>query len=183
MALLRMLAFRPAASGQPRAPAAPVVAKPPVGRGRTVSSADAPAPPPARLEGAEDWLAFVAGLALDGAVRQLAVHTEFASLSPFELRLSLERSNAHLLTDQLRGRFVSAVQARLGPQVKVQFDVRDATANSAADRDARRAEENLRKARQAIEADANVKDMVELFGASVVAGSVRPVAGAGPENK
>jgi DNA polymerase-3 subunit gamma/tau len=191
MALLRMLVFRPAALPEPLA-ATPVAAaspapaprKPPAAAPRATPT-ELPRPKPvagkATLSGPDDWLAFAQGLGLEGAVKQLAMHTEFAALTPFELRLHLERSNAHLLTDQLRARFAAAVQARLGNQVKVKFEVRDATAHTQADREAQRSEEDLRKARQAIAEDPNVRDMVDLFGASVVPESVRPANGRDPK--
>jgi DNA polymerase-3 subunit gamma/tau len=187
MALLRMLVFRPAALQEPLAASAvaaespaPASCKPPAAAPRATPAA-VPRPMPvagkATLSGPDDWLSFAQGLGLEGAVKQLAMHTEFAAFTPFELRLHLERSNAHLLTDQLRARFTAAIQARLGNQVKVKFEVRDATAHTQAEREAQRSEEDLRKARQAIAEDPNVRDMVDLFGASVVPESVRPADG------
>lgn len=191
MAMLRMLAFRPAEAGDPGRPRAPAAGSAQVGRHEATSpgnpgsgiAAPTAAEASVSLRGAEDWRNFVASLGLEGAVRQLAVHTEFAALTPFELSLGLERSNAHLLTDQIRSRFVSAIQARLGSQLKVHFEVRNATAHAPADQEARRAQETLRMARQAIESDPNVKEMVDLFGARVVPDSVRPVNGPDPDTQ
>ena len=46
---------------------------------------------------------FVATLSIDGAARQLAAHCALVAQSPFEIRLTLDKRNGHLLTDNLRG--------------------------------------------------------------------------------
>jgi DNA polymerase-3 subunit gamma/tau len=124
-----------------------------------------------------DWPAFAGSLNIDGAARQLAAHCALVAQSPFEIRLTLDKRNGHLLTDNLRGRLTAALHERLGSAVKVLFVSTDALPDKAPDtpaaRQARNDDDDLRQAREKIAADSNVQQMAELFGAEVIPGSIR----------
>ena len=182
MAMLRMLAFQPAGSTP-----LPVAHTRPDSKGGAKSAAKkaAPradaAPPPQSIvaqiaspEDLQDWPGFVAGLALDGAARQLAENSGMESSSPFDLRLSLERRNEHLLTDKLKNRLVDAVQARIGSRVNVHFRLTDEVGDTAAAKMADQAKKKLRQAHEIIDNDQEIKDLVDMFGGEVVADSVQP---------
>lgn len=175
MTLLRVLAFeRPETPAV--APAAPVA----VGAARPAASAavpmQAPAPAATGLVGGEirDWPALVAALNLDAAARQLAANCALSAQSPTELHLSVEARNAHLLTDSLKSRVAAALGTVLGDGRKPHFAIDKGVSDTAAARQARGEDERQRKAQAAIAADDNVRAMGELFGAEVVADSVRP---------
>jgi DNA polymerase-3 subunit gamma/tau len=181
MTLLRMLAFRPGAEAEPLA-AAPATGRPAPARAPAAAAPGAAAPPPAPAGspagGAAigDWPGFVATLVLDGAARQLAANAALESATATDLRLVVLRQNAHLLTDNLQRRVTAAVQERLGAGVKVHFTVREQATggtDTAASREAREAEAGLARARADLEADPNVRQLAEQFGARVVPGSVR----------
>jgi DNA polymerase-3 subunit gamma/tau len=188
MILLRLVAFRP---GEPEAdglPAAAVHRKADAVRPVTAAASSstattaAPAKPgkPAAGDAAGsigDWPTFCSSLELDGAVRQLAENSSLDAESPFELRLSVDRRNAHLLTDNLRGRLTTALQERLGGNLQVQIGIRAEVRDTAAARAARDGEEEIRRAREMIAADDNVQQMAALFGAEVVPESVQPASG------
>ena len=184
MALLRMLAFQPgegaAALAAPAGAARPVsvpTPAPTAGEARRPhgpeTTAASSGPVPGEIG---DWPAFVTSLSLDGAVRQLAAHCELAAQSPFELRLTISRRNAHLLTDSLRTRLTAALTSRLGSTLKVSFNVIDGTANTAASQQAETEAEDLRQARELISSDSNVRQLTEMFGAELVPDSVRRTA-------
>jgi len=200
MAMIRMLAFRPVTAGD--AGAAPVggAAKPaaaqraasarPVPKPARSASSSAPAAaakspkPPAPAvattgavspEEMQNWPAFAAGLALDGAARQLADNSAVESSSPFELRLGVERCNEHLLTDNLKARVAAAVQARAGGDIAVRFRVTETPLETAAGDAAMAVDAGMRKARDTIENDPEVQQLVDIFDAEVVPDSVRPV--------
>ena len=184
MTLLRMLAFHPAqmpgampATGAPR-PAGSA------GRPRPAVAAVAPATavttPGVVLEDAGDWPAFVQSLPLEGAARQLAMHTGFLGRTPFELRLGIDRTGSHLLTDQLKGRLSTAISERLGAAVTLRFETRETAADTPAARSGLAQEEAVQRARRAIEADPNVRALGDELGAELVPASIRPVGrGAG----
>jgi DNA polymerase-3 subunit gamma/tau len=178
MTLLRVLAFHQGespvavAATVPTAQGGIVTAKVPVSPQK--SSA---APASTGLVGGEirDWPGFVATLNLDAAARQLAANCALASQLPSELQLNIEGRNAHLLTDSLKIRVTDAVNAVLGGGRKLNFSIDKGVSDTAAARQARSEDEQQRKAREAIAADSNVQAMGELFGAEVVAESVRPL--------
>lgn len=131
---------------------------------------------PASPEDLNDWPAFVADLDLDGAARQLAENSSMESGSPFELHLRIQRSNEHLLTDKLKRRLSVAVQEKMGSGVKVRFQVSDKSGETAAARIAEEAERNLDQAKDMIEHDPKVRDLVDMFGGEVVPDSIQPVS-------
>jgi len=131
---------------------------------------------PASPEDLNDWPAFVADLDLDGAARQLAENSSMESGSPFELHLRIQRTNEHLLTDKLKRRLSVAVQEKMGSGVKVQFQVSDKSGETAAARIAEEAERNLDQAKDVIEQDPKVRDLVDMFGGEVVPDSIQPVS-------
>jgi DNA polymerase-3 subunit gamma/tau len=190
MAMLRMLTFRPQVTDSANSTNPGPASKRPVAEKRTQSPAagpsrskkkksSAPAPAEARAgpvsaDEIDDWLAFIAELPLEGAARQLAENTALEEGSPFELRLSIERRNEHLLTEQLKERMVSAVQERVGEGVNLRFTLRDATIETVAARSAEQAEKKLEDTEKAIQQDPTVQDLVDVFGAEIVPDSVRP---------
>ncbi len=130
---------------------------------------------PASPEDLNDWPAFVANLGLDGAARQLAENSAMDSGSPFELKLRILQCNEHLLTDNLKRRLTVAVQEKMGSGVKVQFRVSDQTGETAAARVAEQTIRNLDQAKDVIEQDPKVRDLVDIFGGEVVPDSIQPV--------
>jgi len=130
---------------------------------------------PSSLEGPSDWLGFVANLPLGGAVRQLAESSAMTSLSPFELHLCVHRSNEHFMTDNLKGRLVTAIQQQLGSDINVQFSVTDKSLDSIAARAAEQARLGRDQARDAIDSDPGVQQLVDVFGAEVVPDSIQSV--------
>ena len=174
MSLLRMLAFRPgdapAVSARP-APRTP----PPRVPVDAPQSAGSPGQPP-EVPDDSDWPGVVESLAIDGAARQLAENCALESSTPFELCLSLDERNQHLLTDQLKTRLIDALRARLGAGLNVGFTMREHAGETVAARDARQAEQDLQQAKTAIETDPNVRKLVDLFGAEIDTDSVRPVS-------
>jgi DNA polymerase-3 subunit gamma/tau len=175
MAMLRMLAFQPAGLAVSGGPGVEPAPKPTPAAVRAAPAAAA-AGDPVSLSNASDWTALVQRLNLDGAARQLAAHTQFLSLTPFELRLSVDRANSHLVTEKLKSRLTGAIQGRLGEKIAVHYDLQEATQNTLAARDEKRQGEALRRARQAIESDPNVRDLANVFGAEVIQESIKPVA-------
>ncbi len=171
MAMLRMLAFRPdgivAKPGGARSASGGVAT---AGSGRRAA-----APTPVVLGSATDWVAFVRALELDGAARQLAMHAAFISRTPFELRLSVDAADSHLVTEQLKARFTAVIQDRLGEKINIRFEIRDRSRETPAARDEERRDAEQQRARRAIESDPNIRELTELLGAELVPDSIKPV--------
>lgn len=166
MAMLRMLAFRPAEIAGPGEPSS----KAPTARPRSSSP---PTSAVMTLRNADEWAEFARDLPLDGAARQLAMHTALVSASPQELRLRLAAEDAYLLTEQLKARLVAAIRERRGSDVIVRIDLMGGTVDTPAARDVQRQDEALQRAQHSLESDPNVRDLADVFGAELVPGSVR----------
>jgi len=202
MALLRMLAFRPAGStagtggGSAAVPTARRTSRPqaspvppvpdnkgkPKPKSRATQSAPQRPPQPAAVapdkvsvEDIHNWPDFAAGLQLDGAARELAAHSALGAYSPFEIRLSVEGRNEHLLTDKLKSRLTAAIQQRIGSGIAVQFSVTDQVLETAAARAVDHSEQAMRRAQDAIENDPDVQQLVDVLGGEIVANSVQPI--------
>ena len=170
MSLLRMLAFRPGDGSSDR----PVPAPQPM-QVDDLHSASSDVKQP-EVTDDFDWPGIVASLAIDGAARQLAENCALEHGTPFELCLSLNERNQHLLTDQLKPRLIDALKPRLGKGLKVSFTIREHIGDTVATQEARQAEQHMQKAKTAIETDPNVRKLVDLFGAEVDTESVRPAS-------
>ena len=192
MALLRMLAFRPASAGS--APAAMPESGPrraasvgvtPAAPARGASAASRPASatasasavtgaePPAAAAG--DWLAIVGQLGLVGTTAQLAAHCTLVSRKGDVVRLKLDRAGEDFRRPQVEQRLAQALERYYGAAVRLEIAVSDGVEVTPARLQAQAADERQKAAEQAIESDANVRALREIFGATVVPGSVKPL--------
>ena len=189
MALLRMLAFHPDAPASP-VPAASAPRQGSTGsqRGGAPTPVRASAAPPAASSDAtparqqaaepanEDWAAVVAQLG-QGPVSQLAAHCVMVGRGRGVVRLRLDPAGESFNRPQIQERLVQALSQRYGEPVRVEIAVGVVPAGEAtpAQQQAQAADDRLRAAQQAIEADPAVRAMRDTFGATVQPGSVRPL--------
>ena len=189
MALLRMLAFHPDAPASP-VPAASAPRQGSTGsqRGGAPTPVRASAAPPAASSDAtparqqaaepanEDWAAVVAQLG-QGPVSQLAAHCVMVGRGRGVVRLRLDPAGESFNRPQIQERLVQALSQRYGEPVRVEIAVGVVPAGEAtpAQQQAQAADDRLRAAQQAIDADPAVRAMRDTFGATVQPGSVRPL--------
>lgn len=180
MTLLRMLAFRPADEGRSEAR-------------RKVTKRDEPTaaqpdlPPPAEDSrepahtptqaptGIPDWERLLQAADVTGAARQLAEHCAMKQAGERRLELVMSQENVHLNTQQVRTRLESALSEHLGRPISLSIATGEPPAATPAQ--IRKAGENerMRKAREAIEQDPNVKAVQSAFDAVLEADSIQPV--------
>lgn len=182
MALLRLLAFRPDASTAAVAPVAvPARAARPV-----AAEAVAPVMPsasrsaPAQTVGAmavtdDDWHALVGRLGLAGMARQLAQHCELAELGETQVSLRLPPAHKHLLGRAQQDKLQAELQAHFGRPVKVLIVLEDVASETPAER-----ARNVQRLRQeeaiaSIEGDPFVRDVVDMFDASIDEATIKPL--------
>jgi DNA polymerase III subunit gamma/tau len=203
MALLRMLAFRPAEAQTP-APATPKTAPAPA-TPKTVSTPatpktastpavqeTAPAPPtadslmaepaepdtsyqaePASANG-EEWYQLFARLDLGGITRQLAAHCVLQKQDDRAIQLVLAPANAPLLTKEREATLAEALTACLGRPVRLLIEIGEVVGESPAAREARLAAEKQAGAEAAIQADPNVQSILDAFDGQVKTSTVQP---------
>jgi DNA polymerase III subunit gamma/tau len=203
MALLRMLAFRPAAV--PAAQAAPPTtaprsgAKPSRNAGHTGSSSgpaaraalepaahdratpvpEAPAgsPAPQRPGPLDDWTSIVAALGLQGPASQLAAHCLLAGRARDVVRLRLDPAGESFHRPQIVERLAQALSQYFGQAIRLEISVGTIPDDeiTPARRQALDSDERLKAAEQAIDDDPAVRAMRDVFGATIQPGSVRPL--------
>ena len=199
MALLRMHAFRPAeaapqvpagggaASGQraaagpaPGEDAAPAGREGPAGAGAGAheASADGEAPPapPAAAPGddAARWAEIVRGL--DGPLRMLAAHCEWAGRDGQRVTLRLDEAHAYLDNPERRERLEAALGEALGEAIALRIDT-GPTAWTPAMAERQQAQQRQDEAEQALSEDPALRGLCEAFDGQLH--GVRPADGDG----
>ncbi|MDP1956881.1 MAG: DNA polymerase III subunit gamma/tau C-terminal domain-containing protein, partial [Rhodocyclaceae bacterium] len=171
MVLLRLHAFRP--------DSAKVGAK--VGAGRTAPPAVvAPAPAttaasPARVQPAptDDWHALVAQLPLIGMARQLAQHCELASLTETQTTLRLSPVHKHLLPQQEK--LQAELQKHHGRPLALKIELTETAGETPKARADNEKRERQDQAIAAIEGDPFVREVCDLFDASIDESTIKPI--------
>ncbi len=197
MTLLRMLAFRPAAAGEPdRATTAPKSNPKP----KKPKSADAPTRPrrgAVRDEGSATAIpqaqtrdtsrapsdeAAWAGLLIEadvrGAARQLAESCAVVEQTDSRIDLVVAEDRSNLNTDQVRGRLEAVLAEHLGRPVKVTITPGTPPVPTPADQRKASETQRMRQAREAIEGDPAVKGFQDAFDAVVEADTIEPIEAA-----
>jgi DNA polymerase-3 subunit gamma/tau len=171
MTLLRMLAFRPAATSAPAHAA------------RATTSAAAPASTPsaptAEASSAErpDWHTLMRQLPVKGLVQQLAFQTELQDWndSAAGVRATILTPMPQLASEASVGRLCDALTAHFGKPVKIVIEKGEVEGKTVAKADAQIHQEKRMNAEQMIAADPFIQQLEKEFGAKVVDGSVNPL--------
>ncbi|MBI5901518.1 MAG: DNA polymerase III subunit gamma/tau [Rhodocyclales bacterium] len=193
MTLLRLHAFRPeraAASAPVPRQAAPSATRAPVrppepardvpaGNPAPVAQREMPtpvapvAPTPATVD--DDWHALVAQLPLTGMARQLAQHCELAERGEGVIRLRLAPLHRHLQGKAQQDKLQGELQTRFGRPLRLEIDVAEPATETPAERSRNAQRERQEKAIASIERDPFVRDVVDLFDASIDESTIKPI--------
>jgi DNA polymerase-3 subunit gamma/tau len=187
MTLLRMHAFRPAASAPagaapatPQRSAAPAASRAPAADAPPASTASSapPAPPPAAMAAPaasdDDWHARVARLNLGGMARQLANHCTLVAAEPGAVTLRLDPASEQLRTPRTEQAVAQALAEEAGRPVRLTIETGAVASETPAARAARLSAERQVAAERSIASDPHVQALREAFGAEVDPASVRP---------
>jgi DNA polymerase III subunit gamma/tau len=193
MALLRMIAFRPEASGEAvpgalsggRAPGAAVLAgrSPPSASARTAGGTAQPSSvrvserpaSDALSPGSEDWTAMVSALELQGAARQLAAHCLLVGHEGAVVQLALDPRSKFMRTPAVEEKLSQALSKYYGEPIRLEFTAVVPQAETPAQAEQRAAQEEAESARRAFESDPGVQGFRERFGATPLPETIRPV--------
>jgi DNA polymerase-3 subunit gamma/tau len=180
MALLRMLAFRPETAARPLALSTTVPASAPAKAAAAGGATPAGAAVAARVASTADatdgdWPATVAALGLQGPASQLAAHCVLVGRKDDVVQLRLDAAGEHFRRPQLEQKLAEALSSYYGTPVRLSIAVTATEEPTPARQLARAADDRQRAAEQAIESDANVRTLREVFGATVQPGSVKPL--------
>ncbi|WP_225033675.1 DNA polymerase III subunit gamma/tau [Paraburkholderia sp. XV] len=155
--------------GRGNAPAAPVATAAPVVDIRTLP----PAVPLDAIGVAGDWPALAVTLPLKGIAYQLAFNSELMAVEGKTLKLNVA---VQLYTESAQvAKLKAALAERLGNEIDVQVEV-GPVRRTAAVLDSIERAKRQQEAEREIGADPFVQSLIREFGASIVPGSVRPLA-------
>ena len=199
MCLLRMLAFHPdqppeqtAAGGGSRPVASAAAASPrpaAAAPAATAQRASTPVVMPApRIEAAPlvmpmptpvaddaPWPLRIEALALQGLNKTLLLNSVWTSLEGDALRLTLDIKHKHLLTEERRSELQQALRLQMGREIHLVVDVGIGSLDTPAAQQLAASDARQKAAETAIAEDESVKAFQHHFGASIRAGSIKPI--------
>jgi len=176
MTLLRLHAFRPETGTPLKAGASFAPEKTVAPRPAAVPLADPPAAAAAAAGEESDWHSLVKRLPLAGLPKQLVQHCELAELSDSEISLRLPPAHKSLLnTKGPQEKLQAELQNHFGRPMKLSFIVAEPEGQTPADRSRNEKRERQDRAVAAIEDDPFVRDVVDLFDASIDESTIKPV--------
>ena len=128
-------------------------------------------------DSANEWTALAKRLDISGPTTQLAAHCSLQQREPGKFVLLLDKDGEHLRRPGLEEKLRAALSSHLNEEIKIEFVT--AESNVALDTPARRQQtavaDKLASAAQAIYEDPTVKQMADLFGATVKPDSIKPL--------
>ena len=186
MALLRLVAFRPDSGGtrpKPVAAGARLVPSSPKSVASSIETtpvvqAEAqvsrPAPPASEAV-VDDWHRLLARLSLTGMVRQLAHHCELLEQTSSVVSLRLSPTHKHLLGPGLQEKLQAELQGALGDGVRLTINLADTESETPAERARNIQRERQDQAIAAIESDNFVREVVDMFDATIDESTIKPI--------
>ena len=194
MTLLRLHAFRPERAGAVAAKPAsvaparpPVVARPsvaPVAGTPAPAVAVSPAPtfaapsfalPKPAASGDDEWHSLVTALPLAGMAKQLAQHCELTERTDRLVRLRLSPVHKHLLGKPQQEKLQTELQNHFGQSLRLEVDVAEPASETPAERTRNVQRERQDRAIASIEQDPFVREVVDLFDASIDESTIKPI--------
>jgi DNA polymerase-3 subunit gamma/tau len=203
MTLLRMLAFRPALSGQsapssPPTPQAKPSPKPEAVREQSPRHPQprqpeaVPAAHPANLREPEniarpagesspgtasphDWQALIRAMNLAGITLQLANHCALQSMDDTTVTLALDPQFTNIRTSQLESKLEQALRKHFGRAIRLQINLVKPEQETPALQLQRSREERQQAAEMEMEMDENIRALKDQFDARIIPGSIKPL--------
>jgi DNA polymerase-3 subunit gamma/tau len=121
-----------------------------------------------------DWHELLPRLNLGGMAQQLAEHCLLKAINGQQVQLLLDSSASNLQTSRTEEQLIAALSAVLERDVRVSLEAVLDLSDTPEKRRLQLTKERQAEAVQAIEQDPIVLQLQERFGASIVAGSIRP---------
>jgi DNA polymerase-3 subunit gamma/tau len=162
----------PASSSQP-------VVKPAAQPAAQSIAAVPPAPtisaPAVAVADGDDWHAQVARLPLTGMARQLAQHCELSQLTDASIHLRLSPVHKHLLGKAQQDKLQAELQTHYGRPLRLEIEVAEPASVTPAERNQTAQRERQDRAIASIEQDPFVREVVDLFDASIDESTIKPI--------
>ncbi|HEY8857339.1 MAG TPA: DNA polymerase III subunit gamma/tau C-terminal domain-containing protein, partial [Rugosibacter sp.] len=122
-----------------------------------------------------DWHAQVAKLSVTGMAKQLAQHCELMQLTDTAIQLRLSPVHKHLLGTVQQDKLQAELQSHYGRRLRLEIEVAEPASMTPADRSRTVQRERQDRAIAAIEQDPFVREVVDLFDASIDEPTIKSV--------
>ncbi len=176
MALLRMLAFRPAAAASAGATGTGTTQAPaPAAQKKRAKPDDAPAQATSRSIEAGRWAADIEAMGLVGLTRELACNCMVVESTDNGIKLRLDPGHEQLTAPRIKEKLEHALERYCGRRLRVDIDIATPGGETPALAKQREIELRRQAAVRAIENDSGVQAICETFGTEIDTGRVRPV--------
>jgi len=125
----------------------------------------------------DEWTSLVQRLDISGPTSQLAVHCSLLKREAGRIVLMLDANNEHLRRPALEEKLRAALSTVLNEEIRLEFSTTEnnVTMDTPARRQQAAVADKLASAAQAIYEDPTVKQMADLFGATVKPDSIKPI--------
>jgi DNA polymerase-3 subunit gamma/tau len=124
----------------------------------------------------DDWHDILARLDLGGLARELGQHCELLSISGDLVKLRLTTAHKQLLlTSAPADKLQAALSGRFGRPMRLQVDLGETLAETPAERLAGERQVRHARAVEALEQDGFVREVIELFDATLNESSIKPL--------
>ena len=153
---------------RPPAPVETFVAPAPTASVEAAPVAVAPVP-------SDDWHVILAALKLGGMARELGQHCELRSIDGGQVLLCLSPTHRHLQMKPAQDKLQQALSDYLGRPVSVTIRLEEVAGDTPAASAQRKRTENQNRAVASIEQDDFVREAIDLFDATLIESSIKPV--------
>ena len=122
-----------------------------------------------------EWSVLLSRLQLSGMARQLAQHCELAEMADTTMRLRLAPVHKHLLGKAQQDKLQAELQAHFGRPLRLDIALTDPAEATPAERQRDAQRERQERAIAAIEQDPFVREVIDLFDASIDESTIKPL--------
>ncbi len=151
------------------APSLPEAAVP---RSSINGSADALKPPPATVQ---DWHSLLSHLKVSGMARALGQHCQLRDLDDRRIVLQLAPTHRHLAIKPAQDKLQQAFCEHFGRSMLLSIQIEDIVGDTPAALAQRDRQERMERAIAAVEEDGFVREVIDLFDATLIESSIKPV--------
>ncbi len=125
--------------------------------------------------GSADWHEILAALKLSGMARELAQHCELRSLSGAKVLLCLSPTHRHLQMKPAQDKLQQALSEYFSRPVQLAIELEEVVGDTPAATAQRRKRELQDQAVASVEQDDFVREVIDLFDATLIESSIKPV--------
>ena len=123
----------------------------------------------------DDWYSICAAMSLGGMVRSLAQHCELLSTDEEKVSLRLPPAHKFLLSKSSQDKLEAELQQYFGRPLRLDIALADTATETPVERNRQIQRERQERAVAAIEKDAFVREVVEVFDATIDEASIKPL--------